>query len=396
MMLLSEYSQQFKQLSNEGMSLQENRGSAVHKMLDQKIGPLLLGVLGAILWLKNRIRLAKHEPEIPLIICFGAIGDLILITAAAQQKYPAGRLYLACSKLNLPCANLYKDFYAGIDVVDLRSPWSLVSICRRFSINKIYDSTQWANIGPIQVGLARLFQGPLEAVGFETKSSVRGMVYDTRVAHGHEVHEVANFINLMAEKVVITSNDQLPDCFPKLYEPKPLNRKGKILAHMWPSGKRSYLKAWPEAYWCELIEHCVTLGYEVYLSGARSDREKTEAMAAKLGLKQVFCIAGVYSLEALSEFIAREVEFSISVNTGILHLAVASGVSVIGLHGPTDPKRWGPLGGQSISLLPESGRSAYLHYGFEYPEDDSEAYVLDKLSVSQVLGAIDELRSRAS
>jgi len=66
---------------------------------------------------------------------------------------------------------------------------------------------------------------------------------------------------------------------------------------------------------------------------------------------------------------------------------------VIGLHGGVNPERWGPLGSNAISLLPESGHFAYLHYGFEYPEDDAQAYSLDKLTVAQVIGAIETLRA---
>lgn len=378
------------------MALEEKRGSAAQKFLDQKLGPHLLGVLGVLLWVRNRFSVPKQQQEVPLLICFGAIGDLIVLTAAAKQRYPAGQLYLACSKLNLPCAKLYEDFYAGIEVVDLKSPGSVLQICRRFGINKVYDSTQWANIGPIQVGVARLFCFGLKAIGFKTTSTVRGAVYDKVIAHGRDVHEVANFINLLAEKEVVSSNRQLPICFPVQYQRKPLNRTGKLLFHMWPSGNRSYLKAWPEEYWEVLIQRCVALGYTVYLSGAPADQAKTEALVAKLGLCQVFSLAGVCNLKDLSDFVGQEIEFAVSVNTGILHLAAAAGVPVIGLHGAVNPVRWGPLGRHSVSLLPESGRSAYLHYGFEYPEDDSEAYVLDKLSVSQVLGAINELRSRAN
>lgn len=377
------------------MALEEKRGSAAQKFLDQKLGPFLLGALGVLLWVKKRLFAFRPQQEKPLLICFGAIGDLIVLTAAAQQKYPANQLYLACSKLNLPCAKLYSDFYAGIEVVDLKAPWSVLGICRRFGINKIYDSTQWANIGPVQVGIARLFHRGLIVVGFKTSSPIRSMVYDKVIVHGRDVHEAANFVNLLAEETVVSSNNQLPRYFPDLYQNKLPNRTGKILFHMWPSGNRSYLKAWPEGYWEALIKKCAALGYTIYLSGAPADQAKTESLVAKLGLDQVVSLAGSSNLKELVSFVAREIEFAVSVNTGILHLAVAAGVPVIGLHGAVDPVRWGPLGGQSISLLPESGRSAYLHYGFEYPEDDSKAYVLDKLNVRQVLDAITELRSRA-
>lgn len=373
------------------MALSEKRGSVLQKCLDQNVGPVLLGVLGALLWVKNLLPSASQEKEVPLLICFGAIGDLIVLTTAAKQRYPAGTVYLACSKLNLPCAKLYEDFYAGIEVVDLKSFRSILGICRRFRINKIYDSTQWANIGPVQVGLARLATRNLKATGFKTMSLIRSSVYDIVIPHGRNIHEVGNFANMLAEKEIISTNADLANYFPSLYQPKPLNRTGKVLFHMWPSGNRSYLKAWPEAYWIALVQNLIGRGYEIYLSGSPADKEKTEEFVRKVGEDKVINLSGVYGLAELGEFIKNQIEFAISVNTGILHLVASCGVPLIGLHGGVNPVRWGPLGNKAISLLPESGRSAYLHYGFEYPDDDREAYVLDRLSVSQVINAVDAL-----
>jgi hypothetical protein len=65
------------------------------------------------------------------------------------------------------------------------------------------------------------------------------------------------------------------------------------------------------------------------------------------------------------------------------------------LHGPTNPERWGPLGAFSIALLPQSGPTAYHHYGFEYPEADEDAYSLNQLTVAQVMEAIVKLQAHA-
>lgn len=374
--------------------MQEKRGNRMNRLLDRWLGSGLLLVLSIALKLKY---LFKSRPvqsnKSVLVVCFGAIGDLILLSEAVRaQSYGSRRIYLACSKLNQGAVGLYRDLYADSAVVELKDPMSLHRIAQRFGVDGIFDSTQWANIGPIQVAVAKLLGSSIEATGFATDSAIRNSVYDTVVPHARGVHEVLNFTNLLSGKSVFGSNEEIPKLIPWLYQGRPIRKTRKVLFHMWPSGNRSYLKSWPERYWHELVKFCVGVGDIVYLSGAPADYDRAEQFVRALGLGGVINISGHYSLAELSAFIDNEIEFVVSVNTGILHLAASTGVPVIGLHGGVNPDRWGPLNDRSISLVPQSGIHGYLHYGFEYPKDDAEAYVLDKLVVAQVKGAIGDLR----
>lgn len=369
--------------------MSEKRGSKLNRLADRYIGLLILSILSVLLGLKRLLSSAKDQDDEPcLLVCFGAIGDLIILTEAAQHQLAGKRVYLACSQLNFGAAKLYEAFYAGIEPANLKDFFSVHKIAQKFSIRSVFDSTQWANIGPIQVGIAELLGKGLRSVGFATNSHVRNNIYGRVVPHSNQIHELGNFVNLIAGSSKVISNAQLDSIVPRLYLCGPRRSTGKVLLHMWPSGNRSYLKAWPEAYWVALVQNLVGRGYAVYLSGSPADKEKTEEFVRKLGTDKVISLAGTCGLTELRQLIADQIEFAVSVNTGILHLVASCGVPIVGLHGPTNPVRWGPLGAQAISLLPEYGFSAYLNYGFEYPEGDEEAYVLDRLSVSQVVNAI--------
>lgn len=370
----------------------EKRGSKLNRLVDRYVGLIILSILSLLLGLKRLASRRKDQNGEPcLLVCFGAIGDLIVLTEAAQHQLAGKRIYLACSQLNFGTAKLYESFYAGIEPVNLKDFFSVHKIAKKFGVRSVFDSTQWANIGPIQVGIAELLGKSVRSVGFVTKSHVRNNIYGRVVSHSDQIHELGNFVNLMAGSSRITSNAQLDLVVPRLYLSETRRLTGKVLLHMWPSGNRSYLKAWPEENWKTLIQNLLGRGYEIYLSGSPADREKTEEFVRKFGTDKVISLAGTCGLAELRQFIADQIEFAVSVNTGILHLVASSGVPLIGLHGGVNPVRWGPLGSKAISLLPESGRSAYLHYGFEYPDDDEEAYVLDRLSVSQVVKAVDTL-----
>ena len=370
----------------------EKRGSKLNRLVDRYIGLFLLSILSVLLGFKRLVSRSKDQDDKScLLVCFGAIGDLIVLTEAAQHQLAGMRVYLACSQLNFGAAKLYDLFYAGIEPANLKDPLSVHKIAKKFGVKSVFDSTQWANIGPIQVGIAELLGKSMRSVGFVTKSHVRNNIYDQVVLHSAQIHELGNFVNLMAKFSKITSNAQLDSVVPRLYLSEPTRLTGKALLHMWPSGNRSYLKSWPEANWIALIQNLLGRGYEIYLSGSPADSKKTEEFVLKFGTDKVISLAGTFCLAELRQFIADQIEFAVCVNTGILHLVASCGVPLIGLHGGVNPVRWGPLGIKAISLLPKSGRSAYLHYGFEYPDDDEEAYVLDRLSVSQVVNAVDTL-----
>jgi ADP-heptose:LPS heptosyltransferase len=373
----------------------EKRGNSLLRLLDQYLGLLILGFLAIALKFKRLFGMHKSvESDSCLLVCFGAIGDLIVLTTAAKQQLAEKKVYLVCSGLNHPCALLYSDFYKGIERVDLKSLFSVYRSCKKFGVNQIIDSTQWANIGPIMVGIATLLSRSIISAGFQSKIKMRNAVYDETIIHSRHIHEVANFINLIAGEIKVLNNAQLSNSLPFLYGRRAKKNTRKVLLHMWPAGFRSHLKAWPESHWQILVKYLVAQDYAVYLSGSTGDERKTTDFIERSGLS-LFNLAGVFDLSGLRHFLQEEIEFAISVNTGILHLLVDAGVPVIGLHGPTNPERWGPLGSSSIALLPQLGPSAYLHYGFEYPEADEDAYSLNQLTVAQVTEAIEKLQAHA-
>jgi len=58
---------------------------------------------------------------------------------------------------------------------------------------------------------------------------------------------------------------------------------------------------------------------------------------------------------------------TVSVNTGIMHMAACCDAPVVGLHGPTNPLRWGPLTARAHNHAPQGMGCGYLNLGFEYP-----------------------------
>lgn len=109
-------------------------------------------------------------------------------------------------------------------------------------------------------------------------------------------------------------------------------------------------KRWPVPHWRALIEALPDTRFVLF--GTPGDRALTTQIAAGLPPARVEDLAGKTDLPA---YIARlrACHALVSNDTGGLHLANALGVPVVGLFGPTNPVRTGPVfAGPTVMLQP--------------------------------------------
>jgi len=158
---------------------------------------------------------------------------------------------------------------------------------------------------------------------------------------------------------------------------------------MFPGGYRAYLKEWPDTNWIEIIDQLTACHYEVFLTGAKIDREKAEQIKAQVANKDsVNIVAGEFDLKQTAELLKSSI-LVISVNTGIMHLASALGCNLIALHGPTSVKRWGPLGANAISLQSSLQCSPCLNLGFEYQCQKNSC--MKSITITALMDAIEKI-----
>jgi ADP-heptose:LPS heptosyltransferase len=130
----------------------------------------------------------------------------------------------------------------------------------------------------------------------------------------------------------------------------------------------------------------------VVLTGGAGDTQDGEALAAqiirRIGEKSLENLTGKLTFHELLPVVAGA-EAVMSVNTGIMHVAAALGVRTVGLHGPTNPLRWGPYGSRCAALTPDRGSHSYLNLGFEFPK--TVEYCMQHLMPKVALSALIEL-----
>ncbi|RLA25820.1 MAG: lipopolysaccharide heptosyltransferase [Gammaproteobacteria bacterium] len=104
-------------------------------------------------------------------------------------------------------------------------------------------------------------------------------------------------------------------------------------------------KRWPVTNWILIAEFLIAKGYIVILSGGPDRKEQAYIeeifQPVQIKSKRIVNLAGQLSLAQLAKLLASAKLF-IGPDTGITHLAAATGSPMIALFGPTNPVKWAP------------------------------------------------------
>ncbi|GAB7140629.1 hypothetical protein RsTz2092_05790 [Deferribacterales bacterium RsTz2092] len=355
------------------------------KKVDFLVGvPLLV-----IAWLYRRLtrpNRPKTQHKIAVIV-LGAIGDTLLTSAlinALKSNNKNFNIDIYNTLANKDAAELLSNVSNRYSYPLAKLPAMVAKLrTERYSI--ILDTTQWARVGAIITALSNAEL----TVGFKTAGQYRSLAYDVAVEHSNQKHEYENFLALgkaifldLYGKPVI----KLPDAKQPLALPADLTNP-YIICHQYPGGSNQPYKRWRADKWRELITTLTNTGYNIALTGAMTDRAECEEFVRNLSNNKVFSLAGKLSLRELARLI-KDSFAVISVNTGVMHLAALLDVPTVGIHGPTNPRRWGAVGRRTATVLPQ-GAKTFLNLGFEtLSSDDAFARYV---STQDVLDAFNEL-----
>lgn len=359
------------------------RNNKKHKFLDKYLGiPLTLPV--SLFRRFDRKKVERENIKTIGIICFGAIGDVLLLSgliSGLKKELPDVAISLILSETNKMVGQLLQDV-DHVRSFPIKKINSLINYLRCEKFDVLIDSSQWARVGAIISGLS----GAGVTIGFKTKQQYRSLPYDVRVEHSNHCHEMDNFLNL--------GKSVIPNlyCFPQI-KVNDLSNKVKeykhyspfVICHMWAAGSNIELKQWDKKKWAVLAKKLIEMGFFVIWSGSKSDKEKTDDFMSTLFTdneqSKMTSVAGLLSLIEISELLSFSTA-CISVNTGIMHLSALVGCRTIAIHGATNPKRWGPIG-NNIGIISPQNIKQFLNLGFEKIDDiNSYAY---PISVDSVL-----------
>ncbi len=149
-----------------------------------------------------------------------------------------------------------------------------------------------------------------------------------------------------------------------------------------PTGRRNYavllhataepVKEWAAAHWIAVARGVRDRGFDVVLPwGCETERGRSEAIAAALGSGEV---PDRRPLDEVAALIAGA-SVVVGVDTGLLHVAAALGVPLVGVFVASEPGLTGPMGSGPIAIVGRKGAP---------PDPDL------------VIGALDRVLGRAS
>lgn len=353
------------------------RGDRLKRMIDSLIGRPLIFLIGIT---RSRRTLPKKIDVIGLLV-FGAIGDTILASAVVQDirvAFPHSKIVGFVSLANAGAAELVEGF-EEIVVVPITRPLTALRLIRRYRMDVVIDFGPWPRISALIAALARTQY----AIGFKTEGQFRHAAFDDAAEHASTKHEIDNYRALVSRLGVSSRSmprlrsDLLAECSSPITLPY-------IVFHPWASGYRSELREWSTDNWVALARAVLLSGYRVTITGGPADATRAQELAGLVGQSSGICItAGRAKLRETTIVLANAAAV-VSVNTGVMHLAALLNKPMLALHGPTDPRRWGPLSDAAVVIGPGTDEGcAFLNLGFEYPRSPPDC--MSKITVAEVV-----------
>ncbi len=197
-----------------------------------------------------------------------------------------------------------------------------------------------------------------------------------------ERHAVEQLLDTPRFLGLHTGEPVFPVSFPKPANAGPRPRVALIPFSRWPS------KNWPAAGFIELARQlCADAGANIFLLGGREDESAAASMAQAMDC-DAHNMAGRLSLVELGSMLS-DMDLVIGNDTGPLHMAAAIGTTVLGIYGPTNPKRTGPYGaGHRVMTPPECACAPCYSRQCLRPENFCMSGITPKAVLEEALGML--------
>ena len=147
-------------------------------------------------------------------------------------------------------------------------------------------------------------------------------------------------------------------------------------------------REWPLSCYAVIAHWLIKkYGAKIVLTAGSDEIWKSRDLVRLLN-GQAWDLGGKLSWPATISLV-KQMDLVLSGNTGVMHVAAALKKDQVALHGPTDPRLWGPLNPRAKILQSSCPRCPCLRLGFEYHTFDQSC--MAKIDVEEVKTAIARL-----
>ncbi len=351
---------------------------ALFRIFDKYFGIPIVILMA--LFLKRKRRLPIENVKKILFIKLAAIGDSILLIPTLRklkQAFPNSEITFICTKINYAVAmkTPYIDNVIEIDVHGyLRKPWKFLEFIkqlRKVKYEILIDGGQWERINAIMAMLSKADY----SVGFKTEHQMKHFGYDSVVSHTRTKHELETFLDLLVPLGInITDEDKKLEYFLNDEDFNFANKfwlehslEDKIVICLHPGcGENGRPREWA-------VENYISLGrrlvgfddnVRILITGAKLEEDRCREIHEGIG-KNSINTAGMYPLDNVVALV-RKSKLIVCSNTGMLHIASCVGTKTMGLHGPTNPVKWGSYNKNAVLIQSDKFCSPCLYLGHDY------------------------------
>ncbi|ORX05584.1 glycosyl transferase [Mycolicibacillus trivialis] len=151
-----------------------------------------------------------------------------------------------------------------------------------------------------------------------------------------DLHEVDRWCTLLGSAGIVADPQDLtlerPAGHPR--------RDGVVIVH---PGAGAPSRRWPAERFAAVAADLAAAGQPVAVTGSSAERPLAEDVARRAGLNPSAVLAGRLDVLAMVALIS-DARLLVCGDTGVGHIATATGTASVLLFGPTPPSRWGPRG----------------------------------------------------
>lgn len=351
---------------------------AIFRLFDKYVGIPVIILLSILT--KRKRRLPIENIKKILIIKLAAIGDSILLIPTLRtlkKTFPNAEITFICSQINI---SVIKKIPYVSRIIDcnvhsfLKNPFlffKFIHELRKEKYELVIDCGQWERINAIMTMLTRADY----SIGFKTEGQHKHFGYDAVVQHLRNKHELENFLDLLTPiGINITAEDKkleyflnqedfnFADTFWKKHD-----LDGTIVICLHPGcGENGKPREWAVQNYIDLGKRLVDYdeNIRILITGATHEEERCREIEKGIG-KNVINTAGQYPLDNVVALV-RKARLIVCSNTGMLHIASCVGTKTMGLHGPTNPAKWGSYNKNAVLIQSDKFCSPCLYLGHDY------------------------------
>jgi ADP-heptose:LPS heptosyltransferase len=150
-------------------------------------------------------------------------------------------------------------------------------------------------------------------------------------------------------------------------------------------GSTMHGKRWPPDRFVSLARELTRRDMTVFLSGAAGDRELVLGIARDAALPESRALAGRADLPTTTAILERAALY-VGPDTGISHLAAAVGAPTVAIFGPTNPRRYRPLGA-AVSVVAPPASWDLPDVDLRRSRPSAAAVATERVAVDEVIAA---------